>query len=171
VTQASPGQKQPPADPSGGPVPPADPPPGGGAPAQAYRSAVSEIIDARRPTSPYPASAPTLAIGAHHRPLSVVDLAPAEQVQLRAVWAGEGGVDLAEVLADEENHVEAAEVVDESGAVRYRLYGWNFGVGYLFPPEGLDVIAFGSQHDIEHWSPAQRDLFAAMDRALRAGGH
>jgi hypothetical protein len=101
----------------------------------------------------------------------VAELAVAEQVQLRAAWAGEGTVDLDEVLADEENDVEAAEVVDETGALRYRLYGWNFGVGYLFPAEGLDVVAFGSQHDIEHWSAAQRDLFAAMDRALRSGGH
>lgn len=38
-------------------------------------------------------------------------------------------------------------------------------------PRGLDVVAFGSQHDIEHWSLAQRDLFFAMDRALREEGH
>jgi hypothetical protein len=103
--------------------------------------------------------------------MSVTDLVPAELVQLRVVWYLEEGPSLNEVLADEETGVEAAEVVDENGAVRYRLYGWNYGVGYLFPAEGLDVVAFGSQHDIEHWSPAQRDLFAGMDRALRAGGH
>jgi hypothetical protein len=92
-------------------------------------------------------------------------------VQLRAAWVDEGDASLDEVLGDEENDIEAAEVVDETGALRYRLYGWNFGVGYLFPPEGVDVVAFGAQHDIEHWSVGQRDLFAGMDRALRAGGH
>jgi hypothetical protein len=132
---------------------------------------VSEIIDARRPGTPYPPGAPTLTIVHHHRPRSVAELAPAEAVQLRAAWAGEAAGDLDDMLADDENDVEAAEVVDETGALRYRLYGWNFGVGFLFPPDGLDVVAFGAQHDIEHWSSGQRDLFAAMDRALRADGH
>ncbi len=138
--------------------------------ARAYQSAVSEIIDARQSELPYPPGAPMLTIVRHHRPRSSADLAPAELVQLRAWWSSEG-FDLDAALADEENDVEAAEVVDETGALRYRLYGWNFGAGLLFPPEGLEIVAFGAQHDIEHWSLAQRDLFAGMDRALRAGGH
>jgi hypothetical protein len=32
------------------------------------------------------------------------------------------------------------------------------------------VLAFATQHDMEHWSLDQRGLFAGMDRALRAGG-
>jgi hypothetical protein len=132
---------------------------------------VADIIDGRRPRAPYPPDAPRLQIVRHHRPRSLADLAPAELLQLHAAWYEEEGPELAELLADEENDVEAAEVVDETGVLRYRLYGWNFGVGFLFPPSGLDVVAFGAQHDVEHWSVEQRDLFAAMDRALRAGGH
>jgi hypothetical protein len=139
--------------------------------AEAYRNVVSDIIDSRRGTIPVPAGAPQLSIVRSHRPTSVAQLSPAEAVQLRAAWYSEDGPSLDEVLADEANGVEAAEVVDETGVLRYHLYGWNYGVGYLFPSEGLDVVAFGSQHDIEHWSLSQRDLFAAMDRALRAGGH
>jgi hypothetical protein len=117
---------------------------------------------------PYPPGAPQLTVVRVRQPQSVDDLDPAEVWQLRAAWDTD---DLNEILADEEYSVEAAEVIDETGTLRYRLYGWNFGVGYLFPPDGLDVVAFGAQHDLEHWSPGQRDLFAGMDRALRAGGH
>jgi hypothetical protein len=147
------------------------PPPASAAPspaAQVYQSAVAEILDSRRPDRPYPPTAPTLTIVRHHRPQSAADLAPAEREQLAAVW---GNDELAQALADEENDIEAAEVVDEAGTLRFRLYGWNFGVGYLFPPEGLELVAFGAQHDLEHWSLAQRDLFAGLDRAVRAGGH
>jgi hypothetical protein len=149
---------------------PTPPPPTDGASraAAAYQSAVAEIMDGRRPDRPYPAGAPELTIVGHHRPRSIADLAPAEAEQLGAVWSRVG---LADALADPENEIEAAEVVDGTGEVRYRLYGWNFGVGYLFPPQGLDVVAFGAQHDLEHWSLAQRDLFAGMDRAMRADGH
>jgi hypothetical protein len=136
--------------------------------AQAYQSAVGEILDGRRADRPYPATSPALTIVRHHRPRSVADLAPAELAQLAAIW---GSAELAGALADEENDIEAAQVVDEAGTLRFRLYGWNFGVGYLFPPDGLELVAFGAQHDLEHWSLAQRDLFAAMDRAVRAGGH
>jgi hypothetical protein len=139
--------------------------------ATAYRGVVADIIDGRRPTAPYPPGAPRLQIVRHHRPRSLTDLAADELVQLHAAWFSDDGPDLARVLADEENDVEAAEVVDEAGGLRYRLYGWNFGVGFLFPPSGLDPVAFGAQHDLEHWTVAQRDLFAGMDRALRAGGH
>ncbi|GAA2611861.1 hypothetical protein GCM10010399_48420 [Dactylosporangium fulvum] len=71
---------------------------------------------------------------------------------MRSVWQG---LDLDDVLSDEENEVEAAEVVDAAGTVRYRLYGWNYGVGYLFPPEGTTPVASGAQHDMEHWNLAQ----------------
>ena len=139
--------------------------------ASTYQSLVAEIIDGRQAGVPYPPGAPVLSITRRHRPATPVDLDPAELAQLTAVWRSEGGATLAEILADEEHQIEAAEVHDEAGVLRYRLYGWNYGVGFLFPPTGLDVVAFGAQHDIEHWSVEQRDLFAGMDRALRAGGH
>jgi len=152
-----------------------DPQPGpgpqSGRPSEAYRSVVGDIIDGRRASIAVPPGAPQLSIGRHHRPTSVADLNPGEIGQLQAVWYAEDGPTLDDVLADEEYSVEAAEVVDANGMLRYRLYGWNYGVGYLFPPDGLDVVAFGAQHDMEHWSLAQRDLFAGMDRALRADGH
>jgi hypothetical protein len=141
-------------------------------PASAYRSVVSDILDARRPAVPYPAGAPVLSIVHRRQPLSVAELAQAEVIQLSAAWyEEEDGATLDDVLANEEYEVEAAEVVDAAGELRYRLYGWNYGVGYLFGPDGLDLVAFGAQHDLEHWSTGQRDLFAGMDRALRAGGH
>jgi hypothetical protein len=141
-------------------------------PAGAYRSVVSDILDARRPTIPYPTGAPELSIVNARRPFSAAELAPAEVTQLSAAWyEEEDGATLDDVLANEEYGVEAAEVVDASGRLRYRLYGWNYGVGYLFGPDGLDLVVFGAQHDLEHWSAAQRDLFAGLDRALRAGGH
>ncbi|HTJ31852.1 MAG TPA: hypothetical protein VL738_01350 [Dactylosporangium sp.] len=136
-------------------------------PSSAYRSVVGDII-AARPTAEPPPDAPDLRISRRRQPQTVADLLPAEVEQLRAVWHD---CSLDDVLADEEYEVEAAEVVDAAGIVRFRLYGWNYGVGYLFPPEGLAVVASGAQHDIEHWRLEQRPLFAAMDRALRAGGH
>lgn len=141
-------------------------------PSGAYRSVVSEILDSRRSTRPYPSGAPMLTIVRARRPQSVAELTPAEADQLAAVWyEEEDGADLDHVLSNEEYDIEAAEIVDGTGTLRYRLYGWNYGVGYLFGPQGLDLVGFGAQHDIEHWSVGQRDLFAAMDRALRTGGH
>jgi hypothetical protein len=139
--------------------------------AEAYRDAVSEIIELRRSTRPYPADAPDLTIVKRRQPGSVAELAPAELAQLAAAWQVDGEDDLDDVLADDEFSLEAAEVVDAGGRLRFRLYGWNFGVGYLFPPEGLEVVAFGAQHDLEHWRLDQRPIFAAMDRALRRPGH
>jgi hypothetical protein len=132
---------------------------------------VADIIDGRQSRDPYPPGAPQLQIVNHHRPLVLEDLAPAELAQLHAAWYSEDGPGLSAALHDEENDIEAAQVVDETGTLRYRLYGWNYGVGYLFPAEGLEVVAFGAQHDLEHWSRDQRDLFAGMDRAMRARGH
>ncbi|WP_432974821.1 hypothetical protein [Dactylosporangium sp. CA-233914] len=135
----------------------------------AYREQVAGIIADREAATPCPPpSASNLTIANRRLPVSVGDLLPAEVEQLRFVWQG---LDLDDVLSDEENEVEAAEVVDAAGTVRYRLYGWNYGAGYLFPPEGTTPVAAGAQHDMEHWSLAQRDLFAAMDRALKVGGH
>ena len=144
--------------------------PSPGPAAETYRDQVADIMDSRAADVPYPPGAPELTIVNRRLATSTADLNEAEIVQLRACWAMDG-MDLADALSDPECSVEAAEVVDASGTLRFRLYGWNFGVGWLFPPEGLDVVACGFQHDIEHWSLAQRDLFAGMDRAMRAGDH
>ncbi len=109
----------------------------------------------------------SLSIVRRRQPTSVSELHRDEREQLSAIL----GDDLASFLGNEELAIEAAEVVDEKGTLRYRLYGWNYGVGYLFPPKGLEVIGFGAQHDIEHWSLPQRDIFFAMDQALRKKGH
>jgi hypothetical protein len=138
--------------------------------AEVYRSQVAAIVDGRESTRPYPPDAPQLTIVGHHRPRSLDELAPAELVQLHAAVYEDRSPPLSEALGPDGFGVEAAQVVDENGVLRYRLYGWS-GVGYLFPPDGLDVVAFGVQHDLEHWSRDQRDVFAAMDRALRVGGH
>jgi hypothetical protein len=130
---------------------------------------VAEIIDARSRKSSYVTKAVlALRIANRRQPKSVGELLPDERKQLAAIWEGRR---LDDVLGDAENEVEVAEVVDAKGATVYRLYGWNYGVGYLFPTRGLDVVAFGSQHDIEEWRIEQRDLFAAMDAALRKPGH
>ncbi|MET7403792.1 hypothetical protein ABZS66_61015 [Dactylosporangium sp. NPDC005572] len=115
-----------------------------------------------------PPGTPELHVVRRRRPVTSAELLPAERAQLAKVWQP---VDLDDVLLDEENEVETAEVVDGHGTLRYRLYGWNYGGGYLFPPDGLEPVASGAQHDMEHRSAGQRPLFAAMDRALKAGGH
>lgn len=139
--------------------------------AEAYRGAVSEIIEFRRSARQHLAEAADLTIVNRRQPGSVAELAPAEFAQLAASWQADGADDLNDVLGDAESSVEAAEVIDATGRLRYRLYGWNFGVGYLFPPDGLEVVAFGAQHELEHWRIEQRPIFAAMDRALRKPGH
>lgn len=110
-----------------------------------------------------------LAITNARMPAQLEELEPEERRQLEALLGSEA--ELARALGDEEYGLECAHVVDETGALRYRLYGWNFGVGYLMPALGLDLVAFGSQHDLEHWRLTQRDLFYAMDRAVLRGDH
>lgn len=137
-------------------------------PAAVYGGVVAEIINTRDRRSAFrPKIVMSLSIVRRRQPSSVSELHRDEREQLSAIL----GDDLASFLGDEELAIEAAEVVDEKGTLRYRLYGWNFGVGYLFPPKGLEVIGFGAQHDIEHWSLPQRDIFFAMDQALRKKGH
>ena len=137
--------------------------------AEVYTSQVADILrDRKRDSSYRPATEMELSLARVRAPTSIDQLAPAERAQLAIIWHP---MPLEQVLPNEEYGVEAAEVVDATGSVRYRLYGWNFGVGYLMAPESLDVVAFGSQHDIEHWNLEQRDLFVAMDSALSAPGH
>lgn len=135
-------------------------------PGAVYSGAVREIIDARaRNTTYQPRSAPDLRLARYRMPTSVDELTPSEQRQLQKIWSP---VPLADVLADPENQVEVADVADASGRVLYQLFAWNYGVGYLLENGTTDVVAMGTQHDIEIWSQDQRDLFFAMDRALRA---
>lgn len=137
-------------------------------PSEAYGSIVAEAIAAEPRDSTYRPAAPTaLTITGVHQPKKLDELAPEELTQLRHVL----GAYLEEGLAGDEMMLEAAEVVDAEGELRYRLYGWNYGVGYVMPAEGLNVLAYASQHDIEHWRLEQRDLFYAMDAALRKPGH
>src|SRR4051812_25649491 len=96
----------------------------GNAAAEAYRSEVAEIIGGRAPDRRLPPAAPILSIVRSHRPGSVADLAPAERRQLRAAFFADSDEKLDRHLADDENEVEAAEIVDEAGVLRFRLYGW-----------------------------------------------
>jgi hypothetical protein len=135
-----------------------------------YTSQVADIIRARpRDASTYrPVTVLNLRLARVRMPQTVDELTHGERAQLAIIWHP---MPLEQVLGNEEFGVEVAEVVDGMGTLRYRLYGWNYGVGYLMPPEGMDVIAFASQHDMEHWDQSDRDLFVAMDNALRAPGH
>ncbi|MEU1280083.1 hypothetical protein [Streptomyces sp. NPDC005805] len=109
-----------------------------------------------------------LILSARRTPRSVDELTAVEHEQLASVIGPET---LGEFLADEENNVELAEIRDTGGTLRHRLYAWNYGVSYLFPATGTDPVARSCQHDVEHWHPGQRPLFAAMDTALRRPGH
>jgi len=137
--------------------------------AVAYGNAVSEILDNTPRDSSYePSVVLDLRVVNRRAARSGAELHPDERAQLAAFFHPQS---LDQALADPENEVEVAEVVDADGVVRYRLYGWNYGVGYLMAPSGLNVVGFGAQHDIEHWNRGQRDLFVAMDRALARKDH
>lgn len=101
-------------------------------PAAAYGKAVAKHIAKQSRDSTYRPEKPlTLKVQNARMPASVEELGPEERVQLRAVF----GKRLERALGSEETQLEAAEVIDETGAIRYRLYGANFGEGYLFPAE------------------------------------
>jgi hypothetical protein len=138
-------------------------------PAQVYTSQVADIITARPRASSYPPiTILNLSLARVRAPQSVDELSPTERAQLEVIWHP---MPLAQVLGNEEYSVEVAEVVDPMGTLRFHLYGWNYGVGYLMAPGGMNVVAFASQHDLEHWNLDQRDLFVAMDAAMRAPDH
>lgn len=133
-----------------------------------YGGMVAEIIQGQSRVSSYTPKAPMNLSIARRRPLRVLeDFLPIEREQLEAVFHPES----LEAMLPHLESLEVAEVVDDAGTVLYRLYGWDYGVGYLFSAIGLEVLGFGAQHDIEHWRPEQRDLFVAMDRALRTKEH
>jgi hypothetical protein len=143
--------------------------------AEVYGGVVAGMISGTPRDSAYVPEQPMeLHIVRRREPRSPDDLLPEEREQLAALFAPEP---LEVVLADDyvfddmPIEIEVAEVIDASGAVRFRLYGWNFGTCYLMPPRGLDVIAMGYQHDLEHWHVDQRPIFWAMDRAYLRGDH
>ncbi|WP_158076944.1 hypothetical protein [Streptomyces sp. CB02009] len=134
-----------------------------------YGDLVAEIICGRSRESSYkPEVDLSLSITQQRHPRSLSDLSPVELDQLQSVIGKSG---LADFMADEENNLEIANGVDADGVTVYRLYGWNYGAGFLFPSTGNKLAACGTQHDIEHCYREQRDLFVAMDAALRSAGH
>ncbi len=143
-----------------------------------YQNQVADIIAAQPRQSSFVPTTPVELFIKHRRaPTSLDDLEPIEQQQMARMWKGH---DLAELLAkgtlDDEGDeypldLEVATVVDDTGTVRYRMYGNNYGGMYLMEADRIECVAFASQHDVERWHTSQRDLFWAMDRALRRNDH
>ena len=152
-------------------------------PEEVYRQQVAAITGAKPATSTYvPGAERELFVRNRRIPKSLDGLAPIERRQLEKMFRGQ---DRAALLATgmmseggEEDFddsypldLEMADVVDADGTLQYRLYGMNYGAMFLMHPDALECVAFASQHDVERWSLAQRDLFWAMDRAMRRGDH
>ncbi len=134
---------------------------------QAQQSQEQESIDARaRETSYVPQRPPKLALKRYRRPINVDELTEQEQEQLETIWHP---LRVLDVLSEPENQLEVADVVDlDSERVVYRLWAWNYGVGYLVEADSNDIVARGRQHHIDILRLAQRPIFYAMDRALQA---
>lgn len=131
-----------------------------------YRGAVAERIAELRTTTAWrPEQARALRVAEVRRPRELEDLAPDELRPLIALFRTEAKVRA--LLADPERVVELAVIGDSDGTVAVRLFAWNDGVSYSFDAAGK-LLAFGSQHDVEHWHLGQRVLFFELDHALRA---
>lgn len=140
---------------------------------KAYGDAVTDIIAATPRESSYQPAVPVeLYVKYRRMPASAAELAPIERMQLACIVEG-GDIDRAirEGSEDMPLDIEVAVVVDGAGTPVYRLYGMNYGVVYLMKAELMECVAFACQHDLEHWHKSQRDVFWAMDRAMRRGGH
>jgi hypothetical protein len=143
-------------------------------PSDAYTNQVAAIVAARsRPSSYRPDVIDELFIVDRREVPSSEAVSAIERRQLDAMFRGE---DMDAILAngyegDGPINLEVARVVDASGALRYRLWGMDFGAIFLMAPDSLHVVAFTGQHNLEHWSPDQRALFYAMDRALQRPDH
>jgi hypothetical protein len=147
-------------------------------PTDAYNEQVSAIIGDAPAGSYRPETAVELFITNRRIPTSIAGLSAQEKVELERMWRGQ---DLAALLASgmssaEEDEpypldLEIADVVTAAGELLYRIYGMNYGGMFLMRADRLECVAFASQHSVEYWRTAQRDLFWAMDRALRRGGH
>jgi hypothetical protein len=134
---------------------------------EAEQSQVREILDPRARNSTYlPQAPPKLALKRYRRPINVDELTEQEQGQLEHIWQP---LRVLDVLSEPENQLEVAEVVDlDSGQVVYRLWAWNYGVGYLVEADSNELVARGRQRDIDIERLSQRPVFFAMDRALQA---
>jgi hypothetical protein len=132
-----------------------------------YSGQVADILAARKKQTDWrPASAPKLSLVRLRTPEDPAELSPSEHAALAAIWHG---TPLAEVLANPENQIELADLVDEEGTLAYRLFAWNYGVCYVLVGETTEIAAMGTQHDMEAWDEqAQRALFYAIDHALAA---
>jgi hypothetical protein len=147
-------------------------------PTEAYNEQVSAIIDAAPAGSYQPEKPVELFITNRRMPASIDGLSAQEKVELERMWRGQ---DLGTLLATgmssaEEDEpypldLEVADVVSDTGELRYRIYGMNYGGMFLMRADQLECVAFASQHSVELWRTEQRDLFWAMDRALRRSGH
>jgi hypothetical protein len=144
----------------------------------AYNDQVAGII-AATPVGGYQPEHPVELFIANRRvPTTLEGLVAQERVELERMWVGQ---DLSTLLAtgmssaDEDEpyplDLEVADVVTETGELRYRIYGMNYGAMFLMRADRVECVAFASQHSVERWRLDQRDLFWAMDRALRRGGH
>jgi hypothetical protein len=141
-------------------------------PSKVYKAQVAAIV-AGQPRSSYQPAAPLELVLQDRRLVTALDqLAPVERAHLDRMFRDP---DLETALRDGVEDfpidLELASLVDDKGALRYRLYAMNFGAVYVMEPEGFTCVAFASQHHVEHWHADQRDLFWAIDRALRRPGH
>ncbi len=140
-----------------------------------YGGQVSDIIASQPRESSYqPANPVELFVKNRRTPASVSELTAGERAQLERMFKGQD-VDRLLRFGDEAEDMpldlEVATVVDADGTPRYTLWGWNYGVVYLMEADQIECLAFGCQHDLEHWHAEQRDLFWAMDRAMRRDDH
>lgn len=116
----------------------------------------------------------------NRRALTSLDgLSAQEKIELERMWRGQ---DLQKMLAtgmvageeegdDYPHALEVADIVTDKGELLYRMYGMNYGAMFLMRVDRIECVAFASQHSVELWRVEQRDLFWAMDRALRRGDH
>ncbi len=147
-----------------------------------YTDQVAAIIE-RQPAGSYQPKEPVELFIKNRRDIRSLDgLSDQEQIELRRMWRGNDLEKLLEtgmVQDDEEgaedegypHDLEVADVVDDADRLLYRIYGMNYGGMFLMRADRIECVAFASQHSVERWRSEQRDLFWAMDRALRRGGH
>jgi hypothetical protein len=141
-----------------------------------YAGQVASIIAGEPRESSYVPAAPVeLFVRNRREPTSLDDLEPIERRQVERIFRGQDVARILETgMAEDDDYpldLEVAVVVDESGTPRYRLWGMNYGAVFLLAADSLECVAFAAQHDLEHWHADQRDVFWAMDRAMRRDDH
>lgn len=139
-----------------------------------YGNQVSAILAAQPRNSTWKPDEPMeLFVKNRRQPTSTAALSDIEREQLKRIAAPNDpeAILAGEPIDDFPLDVEVADVVDDKGALRYRLWAGNYGWAYLMAADSLECLAFTAQHDMEHWRAEQRPLFWAMDRALQRGDH